>query len=601
VLTTYRTLLDIMTPSERWRFWTLIGIAFFLSAIEAASVLSILPFLNLISNPELIESNAAIAWLYDYFGFSSRHQFLAASGIALFLITVVGLSVIMVAIWLTTRFALMRAYSISMRLLTRYLHQPYEWYLSQHSADLGNVLISEVDQVVSQSILPAIRVIPEAFTVIILVAALCLLEPTIAISGALLLGLTYGGIYLVVRTHLSRIGRIRLEAFHRRFHALQEAFGGVKELKLLGLEQPYLTRFGRPAYKIARSLTIGQVLSNIPRYALEAVAFGGMILLILSLLASNGDDLAALIPTLGVIAAVGLRLIPALQLVYQRGASLRQSEAALNRIHRDMTELTEEGFKTNRRTSKLPSQALTNRLELRGVRYDYPSSDKPALDGVSLTIDARTTIGIVGGTGAGKTTLVDIILGLIDPTSGSFVVDGVPIDNESRRSWQKSLGYVPQTIFLSDGTVAENIAFGKDVSEIDYEAVERASRIAALHDFVISEMPQGYETPVGERGVRLSGGQRQRVGIARALYHDPATLILDEATSALDTLTERAVMDAVHNIAGKKTIIMIAHRLSTVRECDQIFLLRHGRIADSGRFDELIATDEEVKKMAIGS
>jgi ABC-type multidrug transport system fused ATPase/permease subunit len=234
----------------------------------------------------------------------------------------------------------------------------------------------------------------------------------------------------------------------------------------------------------------------------------------------------------------------------------------------------------------VPQKPLKRRLELSGIRYSYPGTERSALRGLDLTIEANTTIGIVGGTGAGKTTLVDIMLGLLDPAEGSMRVDGEVITPETRRSWQKTLGYVPQTIFLSDGTVAENIAFGHPPDQIDRAAVERAARIAALHDFVTTELPNGYDTTVGERGVRLSGGQRQRVGIARALYHDPAMLILDEATSALDNLTERAVMEAVHNIAGQKTIVMIAHRLSTVRNCDRIFVLRDGRVAASGRIPQ---------------
>ena len=250
---------------------------------------------------------------------------------------------------------------------------------------------------------------------------------------------------------------------------------------------------------------------------------------------------------------------------------------------------------------RMPAIPLTRQLELQGVRYSYPNTERSALRGLDMTIEANSTIGIVGGTGAGKTTVVDVMLGLLDPAAGTMTVDGQLITPDTRRAWQKTLGYVPQTIFLSDGTLAENIAFGLAPDQIDMEAVERAARIAALHDFIMTELPDGYATTVGERGVRLSGGQRQRVGIARALYHDPAMLILDEATSALDNLTERAVMDAVHRIAGKKTIVMIAHRLSTVRNCDRIFLLREGRVAASGRYDDLVRTDEEFRAMATGT
>ncbi|MFV2038242.1 MAG: ABC transporter ATP-binding protein, partial [Paracoccaceae bacterium] len=228
----------------------------------------------------------------------------------------------------------------------------------------------------------------------------------------------------------------------------------------------------------------------------------------------------------------------------------------------------------------------------------YPTAEKTALRGLSLVIPANTTVGIVGGTGAGKTTLVDIILGLLQQDSGTLLVDGAPVEVAQVRAWQKSLGYVPQHIFLSDASVAANIAFGVKDEDIDMAVVKRTAKTASLHDFVISELADGYATQVGERGVRLSGGQRQRIGIARALYHNPDVLIMDEATSALDNLTERAVMQAVHNISGSKTIIMIAHRLSTVKNCDQIFLLRDGGVVASGRFEDLVARDAEFRDMA---
>jgi ABC-type multidrug transport system fused ATPase/permease subunit len=239
-------------------------------------------------------------------------------------------------------------------------------------------------------------------------------------------------------------------------------------------------------------------------------------------------------------------------------------------------------------------------LELKGLDYAYSAAGRPAVRGIDIRIPARTTIGIVGGTGAGKTTVIDLILGLLTPQAGEILVDGVAITEANRRAWQRSLGYVPQSIYLTDDSIARNIAFGIPADRIDMEAVERAARIAALHDFVVQDLPKGYQTLVGERGVRLSGGQRQRIGIARALYSDPSLLILDEATSALDNITERVVMEAVQNIRADKTIILIAHRLTTVRQCDAIFLLEKGQVASVGTYDELVAQNETFRKMAAG-
>ena len=594
MLRTYRKLLTMLTPGERKRFWIVTSITFVLTLFEAASVLSILPFLQLLAEPELITTNARLARVYDWFGFTDTRDFSIATGIAVFIITVLGLMMKIFTIWLTTRFALMRTYSFSARLMTGYLNQPYEWFLSRHSADLSNTILAEVTRVVWEGLLPAMRLIPDIFTVIMLVSLLCILEPAIALTGAGLLGGIYAIIYLSVRRYLGRLGAIRLSANQTRFHVVQEATGGLKELKIMGLERGFLNRFREASLRLANVQTRGQVISTTPRYALEAVAFGGMIILILTLLSGDGD-LQSIIPTLGLIAAIGLRLIPALQQVYQRLSILRQSEASLDKVYADMIEV--KGALSGNDTDT-PLPGLSGALELDAVTYDYPSGSNSALANLVLRIEANTTIGVVGGTGAGKTTLIDIILGLLVPQSGTLRADGIPITDENRGAWQRTLGYVPQTIFLSDGTVAENIAFGIPREEIDMTMVETAARVAALHDFVTSELPEAYDTPVGERGVRLSGGQRQRIGIARALYRDPAVLILDEATSALDNVTERAVMEAVHNIAGEKTIIMIAHRLSTVRECDRIYLLKGGKVAASGRYDDLLKDSAEFRAMA---
>jgi ATP-binding cassette, subfamily B, bacterial PglK len=290
----------------------------------------------------------------------------------------------------------------------------------------------------------------------------------------------------------------------------------------------------------------------------------------------------------------GMKLFPALQAIYNNLASIRYSTEALEKLHHSVMSLSDPVPQD----LSAPPLKLTKSLELRDLRFRYPGAEVNSLDGLSLTIPAFSTIGIVGGTGAGKTTVIDLILGLLRPDGGEIRVDGQVITDDRVRAWQKSLGYVPQAIYLSDDTVAANIAFGVAPEHIDRDAVERAARIANLHDFVTTDLPQAYDTLVGERGVRLSGGQRQRIGIARALYHNPDVLILDEATSALDNLTEKAVMEAVHNLGHAKTVIMIAHRLSTVQECDTIFLLERGKLEAQGPYDQLIAENASFRKLA---
>jgi ABC-type multidrug transport system fused ATPase/permease subunit len=277
--------------------------------------------------------------------------------------------------------------------------------------------------------------------------------------------------------------------------------------------------------------------------------------------------------------------------------NLRYAKPALEVLHRDLSQSQVRGGSAPTQDLAKPL-GLKDRLEISAVSYRYPGSATQALSGVSLSIPALGAVGLVGQTGAGKTTLVDLILGLLKPEAGQLSVDGVLITDANRRAWQKTIGYVPQHIFLADDTIAANIAFGMALRDIDMAEVERAARVANLHDFVVSELEHGYDALIGERGIRLSGGQRQRVGIARALYRDPDLLIMDEGTSALDNLTERAVMEAVNSLSRAKTIILIAHRLTTIRTCDTIYLLEHGRLSASGPYDELTECNERFRAMA---
>jgi ABC-type multidrug transport system fused ATPase/permease subunit len=335
---------------------------------------------------------------------------------------------------------------------------------------------------------------------------------------------------------------------------------GIKEIKLLGREQAYLDRFHGPSVRNAKHQGTNQTLAEVPKYLIEGVAFGGILALALYL-HSTRANLGEVLPVLGLYAFAGYRLMPAAQTIYQGVARLRFGSAVIDDVYADL-----HGHKPQSREDAASTDRIVPRssIALRDVNFAFPGAERPALKGMNLEIPVGAKVGIVGTTGSGKTTTVDLILGLLRPTEGGLMVDDQLITASNLRAWQRSLGYVPQEIFLNDATVAQNIAFGIPVGKIDHSQVERAARMAELHDFVTQEMPEGYHTMVGERGVRLSGGQRQRIGIARALYHQPEVLILDEATSALDGFTENIVMEAVHNLGVRKTVILVAHRLSTV-------------------------------------
>lgn len=599
MLKIYRMLISLFTARERRMFYLILGVLVISAVIETVGVASLLPFLAILSDPGTIHTNELFSFMYNSLGFTDDHSFLTFVGICVFLVIVFSLVSKSATIYIFARFGFMRAASLSVRLLAGYLHQPYTWFLNRNSADLGRSLLSEVDRLSQNIMVPAMRLLANLVVVVFLIGLLVIINPVAALfSGGFIIA-CYALIFLGMRGLVSRRGAERLEANGQRFQIAQEALGGVKEVKLAGLENAYVDRFWQPARRMAKALTTDLVIGETPRYVLEGFAMGGMVLFILFMLTSESGSLNDIVPLLGVYAFAGMRLFPALQQVFRQASGLRFNQPALEEICRDYADV-QRNISSRPKGPPPTALPLTDKIELSGIRYAYPNAGRGALNGLDLTIEANTTIGIVGGTGAGKTTAVDLVLSLLMPDEGQIRVDGVPITLENRRAWQRTIGYVPQQIFLTDESVRSNIAFGVPEDEIDQEAIERAARIAELHHFVLENMPEGYETMVGERGVRLSGGQRQRIGISRALYHDPDVLILDEATSALDNLTERAVMDAVHNLGRAKTIIMIAHRLTTVKDCDVIVMLEHGQVVAKGTYDELLEESTQFRALASG-
>lgn len=594
----YRKLLDLLSQRERRSFLFLLVLIIVMAFVDMLGVASILPFLAVVSDPEQIRQNGYLSALHAWLGGPDDRTFLIILGVGVLAMLVLSLAIKITTLYANARFIQMRNYSISGRLLAGYLRQPYAWFLNQHSAQLNRTVLQEVPTLISRALIPAMRLIAQSLTVIFLLVLLFVINPAVALGASVIFIGTYAMIFWGFRNKLRKLGEIRLETNHERSKIADEVFGAVKEVKLLSLEERYLARFQAPSRRMAGSESSMQLIGEMPRYLLESVAFGGIVLLILVLLVEGGSTVNEVLPTLGIFAFAALRIFPAVQLMYLSLTTLRATTATLDSVHRDYMAVVEpeNAVRSTPRAVALPLR-LTDRLEMHDVVYHYPLAERPVLAGLSIKVRAKTTVGIVGGTGAGKTTAVDVLLGLLIPQSGKLTVDGKTITQVNLRNWQSTVGYVPQQIFLIDDSVSANIAFGIRQEDRDHGAIETAARVANLHDFVLSDLPEGYNTRVGERGVRLSGGQRQRIGIARALYHNPDVLILDEATSALDNLTERAVMEAVHALGHQKTIIMIAHRLSTVQNCDRIYLLEQGQVSAAGTYDELVAQNETFRRM----
>jgi len=589
---TFKKIFDLLSRRERKQVFYLLIMILFMALLDAIGVASIMPFIAVLTNPDLIENNVFINSLFNYsniLGVRTNEQFLFTLGSLVFFLLVFSLAFKALLTYLQLRFSSMCQYGLSKRMMERYLNQPYSWFLNRHSADIGKTILSEVGLIISKGLIPIMNIITYGAVSLALLMLLILNDPKFALIACSSLSLTYFFIYRLTRGFLMRIGQERVKANQARFTIVTEAFNAAKELKVGSLEKAFLERFSIPAKTLAQHSAIAGSIGQLPRFALEIIAFGGMLLLILFMMAQN--TFTNILPLIALYVFAGYRLIPALQQIYAAVTQLRFVSASLNATHNDFKSLDPKTIQKSKHT--LP---LTKAITLKDLHYQYPNSIKTTIKNINLNIPSCSTVGIVGATGSGKTTIVDIILGLLQAHKGTLKVDDSVIDKNNLVAWQRSIGYVPQDIFIADDTLAANIAFGVDKKDINQEHVQIAAKIANIDDFV-TKLPEQYQTTVGERGVRLSGGERQRIGIARALYRNPQVLILDEATSALDNLTEQLVMKEIQKIGNNKTIIMIAHRLSTVKKCDIIFFLEKGELKAQGTYEELIKSSEDFKKI----
>ena len=583
----------LLSQEERFRAILLMVMTLIMALIEMLGVASILPFIALLTNPQIIETNAILSTVYQSlknFGIENKQQFLIATGIFCFLLLILSISFKALTTYIQIRYMKMCEHNITVRLMKCYIYQPYSWFLNRNSAVMGKAILSEGGNVMGKGFTPMMSLITNSFIILGLFILLFIVEPKLTSIAILTIGVFYGLVYRFNLNLLNRVGKETFKANEDRYKISTEAFGAFKEIKISGLEETYTNQFSKPSKIIAQNSGLWSVLNEIPRFTLEAVAFGGMILIILFFMTMTGD-ITKVLPIIGLYAFAGYRLMPAMQKIYISFNSLRFVGPALDSLYFDLKNLKPKIQKEYKNSLKLDKN-----IRLKNIHYNYPNASKTALKNINLNIPVNKTIGLVGATGSGKTTTVDVILGLLEAQKGTLEIDGNEININNKRAWQRSIGYVPQQIFLADNTVSANIAFGVNINDINQEAVEHAAKIANLHEFVINELPLKYKTNIGERGVRLSGGQRQRIGIARALYHKPKVLVLDEATSALDNLTEKAVMNAVHNSEKDITKILVAHRLSTVRYCDNIYLFDKGELTNQGTFDELIKNSDEFRE-----
>lgn len=564
-----------------------------MSAFEVIGVGAVFWFMKIVMDPALITSNGWLSRLQSAMSLEDTRQFLIALGFALFFIMLARNAVAAISVYAQERFILGRNLRLGVRLLERYMSKPYVELVTENSADLTKRILNDVWRVSTGIIMPMVEITSKLIISGAVIMLLLSVDLVLTLSVFAVLGFLSVVIFLTLRKRLHRLGAALLKADSARFTSLSEALGGLKEIKILGRERFFTGRFRAAMLQHRTNILHQRVLSQLPHFTLETIAVGVLLGVILHTLITSGNT-TTIVSTATLYAIAGYRILPAVKAVVQGVNEIRLSQPFLESLINDLRLRTETAV-TNPSDENLE---FAHDIRVKNLSFSYNRADQPTLSDINLTIPCNGSAGFVGPTGAGKSTLIDLLLGVLQPDSGEVIIDGVTLTAENRRSWQNRIGYVPQQIFLTDDTLRRNVAFGIPDEKIEEDAVHRAIRMACLEPFVENNLSDGLDTIVGERGVRLSGGERQRIGIARALYHKPALLVLDEATSALDGRTESVIGEAIDALRNEVTLIVIAHRLTTVRDCDMIYLMESGRITESGTYDALMTSSETFREMA---
>jgi ABC-type multidrug transport system fused ATPase/permease subunit len=579
-----------LSGHRRRQFTAITGLVVVSALAEVVSLGAVLPFLGVLTAPERVVRHSLVQRVMHDWGITSFGQLLLLLAIAFALAAVVAGALRMLVLWVTNRVAYATGADFSSQVYRRTLYQPYQVHIMRNSSELISGITGKVSDTII-AINQLLTLLSASVLLTFILTALFVIDPIVAGSATIGFGGGYALITSVTRRRL-RLNSQRIDVEHTRVvKALQEGIGGIRDVLLDGTQPVYYDIYRRADHALRRANGDNIFVSNSPRFAMEAL---GMVLIAALAvgISRTAGGIATALPVLGVLALGAQRVLPVLQQGYSAWATIVGSQTSLAKT----LDLLEQPFP---KVALLPAPAplpFKDAVRFDAVRFRYNDNGPWVLDNFNLTIRKGARVGFVGSTGSGKSTSLDLLMGLLAPTEGSVLVDGEPVIGNRIRAWQRTIAHVPQSIFLADTTLAENIAFGVPQSAIDMGRVKQAARQAQIADFIESR-PEGYSAWVGERGIRLSGGQRQRVGIARALYKRASVLVFDEATSALDNATEQSVMDAIDGLDRDLTIVLIAHRLTTVRRCDVIVELEHGRVVSHGTYEQLLEASPSFRHM----
>ncbi len=590
-----KQLFNLLSQAQRRRFYLLQFLVTLMAFMEIIGVASIIPFMALVGDMSQLQQDTVYAKLYQASGISSELEFITILGIGVVIMLFISGTISIFTTWRLSMFGTQLGTELSTRLYTHFIKQNWLFHASVNSAKLTKKIVNETNRVSGGIILPIMQMNSRVVFTIFMVVSIFIYDPKVAIIGITIFAIVYLILFKIVKRHLELNGKAISEIFSKRYRLNNEGFGGIKDLLLMGRDNNYIKSFRQTSQSLAYSQGTNNALAQVPRYFIEIVAFGAMMTITLYLISNYNGDLGKILPTLSLYTLAAFKLLPAIQNIYANVAAIRGNIAAFYSIQKDL--IWSMQTKVSKEKTEQGCLHVEDKITLDNITFTYPDKIKSTLKHVNMSIPTNTVVGIVGPSGSGKSTLINILLGLIEPQEGDLKIDDVVINNNNRRSWQNSIGFVAQNIFLSDRSIAENVAFGIAKDEINFDRVYKALDLSHLTELT-QNLDNGVNTLVGERGVKLSGGQSQRIGIARALYHEAEVLVFDEATSSLDGISEKKVMEAINKFGGQKTIIMIAHRIKTVQNCDQIFFVDKGQVVDQGTYQELIDRNKDFQKMA---
>ncbi len=586
MLALLKKLKDIFPPSDKVKLVVLLFLMLIDVFLEVLSIGIIAGFVSVISDPNILFNIGWLKPVLTTLDIKTSEDVLIYGSIVIIGTFIIKNSYLIIYEYIKSRFIYNRYKSISTRLFRLYMSVPYTFHLRRNTADLIRNVSTETESLAGRVMTPILQIVTDGIMTLGVIILLLIVEPVITLVTMFLLGGVSVLFLKATRSRANRHGKEALKERARMIQTVNEGIGGFKETTVMNRQSWFIKQFKSSANILSKAQIFQQISNHSVRPIIETFTISGMLLITLILL-KQGRSMASLVSVLALFALSIQRLLPTINNLISQYNVVRYYTYAVDPIYNDLTKLKIQDKNTresdNGNMYKIP---FKNKIELSSVNYSYPGSSELVLKNISLIIPKGSTIGLVGTTGTGKTTIVDLILGLLTPKDGSIKVDGIDIQ-KNLQGWQRNIGYIPQFIYLSDDTMRNNIAFGLDKKEINEEQLISAVKVSQLYEFV-ERLPEGLDTYIGERGVRLSGGQRQRIGIARALYHNPEVLIMDEATSSLDNKTEKFVIESIERIKGNRTMIIIAHRLTTVKNCDTLYLIKDGQIIASGNYKELV-------------